>query len=306
VPIQTESDLIKKFPPYIFARLNAEKLAARHGGSTSSISAWETRTALPRPDRRQIDRGGSGQEVAPLFDFQGIPASCRRSPVVRAEIRVLIDPRPRRFRSSGPRKVWPIWVRGPEPGDRVLVPSPTYPSTITASSSRGASFFLCRSWTGPRLSSTAWRRLSPSPAEAQDAHHQLPAQSNDHVRGPAILQRYRLLGQEEPGGGVHDLAYADIVFDGYRSPSFLSVKGPRTSGSRSSPSQSPTTWPGGGWDSPRATPRSSGPSPRSKVTWITASSPHPGRGHHGPGQFGRRPPQTGGDLSIAKGYHGEG
>ena len=29
---QFESNLIKKFPPYIFARLNAEKLAARHKG----------------------------------------------------------------------------------------------------------------------------------------------------------------------------------------------------------------------------------------------------------------------------------
>ena len=30
--IQTESKLIKKFPPYIFARLNAERLAARQKG----------------------------------------------------------------------------------------------------------------------------------------------------------------------------------------------------------------------------------------------------------------------------------
>ena len=32
MPLQTEANLIKKFPPYLFARLNAEKLAARHKG----------------------------------------------------------------------------------------------------------------------------------------------------------------------------------------------------------------------------------------------------------------------------------
>ena len=27
---------------------------------------------------------------------------------------------------------------------------------------------------------------------------------------------------------IHDLAYADIVFDGYKAPSFLEVPGPKT------------------------------------------------------------------------------
>lgn len=48
---------------------------------------------------------------------------------------------------------------------------------------------------------------------------------------------------------VHDFAYADICFDGYKAPRFLKWMAPRKWPSRSSRCRSPTTWPGGAWGS---------------------------------------------------------
>jgi len=48
---------------------------------------------------------------------------------------------------------------------------------------------------------------------------------------------------------VHDFAYADFAFDGYKPPSFLAVPGPRTWGSSSFPCRSRTTCQAGGWAS---------------------------------------------------------
>lgn len=54
---------------------------------------------------------------------------------------------------------------------------------------------------------------------------------------------------------VHDFAYADLGFDGYRAPSILQVEGPRTSLSRSSPCRRATTWQAGESASASATRR---------------------------------------------------
>ena len=45
------------------------------------------------------------------------------------------------------------------------------------------------------------------------------------MRGVALLRAHRGAGQEHGIYVVHDLAYADIVFDGYRAPSIMQVPG---------------------------------------------------------------------------------
>ena len=54
---------------------------------------------------------------------------------------------------------------------------------------------------------------------------------------------------------LHDFAYAEICFDGYKPPSILEVPGPRTWPSSSCPSPRATPWRAGGWASPPATGR---------------------------------------------------
>src|SRR5579871_1006681 len=50
MPLQTEANLIKKFPPYVFARLNAEKLAARHKGvDVIDFGMGNPDTPMPQP-----------------------------------------------------------------------------------------------------------------------------------------------------------------------------------------------------------------------------------------------------------------
>ena len=71
---------------------------------------------------------------------------------------------------------------------------------------------------------------------------------------------------------IHDLAYADLVFDGYKAPSFCKFQGPRMSASSSIPSPRPTTCPVGAWAFVAVIARLSEPWLRSRATWIMGFS----------------------------------
>jgi alanine-synthesizing transaminase len=57
---------------------------------------------------------------------------------------------------------------------------------------------------------------------------------------------------------IHDLAYADLVFDGYKAPSILQVPGRRTWRSSCTRCRKGTRWPAGASGSSSATGRWSG------------------------------------------------
>jgi len=72
---------------------------------------------------------------------------------------------------------------------------------------------------------------------------------------------------------IHDMAYSEITFDGYESPSFLQAKGRRTSGWSFSPCPSPTTWQAGESERAWGMPTWSERSQKSRATTTTAFSP---------------------------------
>jgi alanine-synthesizing transaminase len=58
---------------------------------------------------------------------------------------------------------------------------------------------------------------------------------------------------------IHDFAYADLTFDGYRAPASCRCRAPRTWGWNSSPCPKATACPAGGWVSASATRKSFSP-----------------------------------------------
>ena len=61
---------------------------------------------------------------------------------------------------------------------------------------------------------------------AEDDSDFVPAQSDHHVRGSGFLQGDRAAGARITARMiVHDFAYADLGFDGYKPPSILQVRG---------------------------------------------------------------------------------
>ena len=85
-----------------------------------------------------------------------------------------------------------------------------------------------------------------SARKPQDDPDLVPAQPDHAVRGSGF-HAARSCGWRAHHGTmvVHDFAYADLGFDGYKPPSILQVEAPRRSRSRFSRCRRATTWPAG-------------------------------------------------------------
>jgi alanine-synthesizing transaminase len=97
---------------------------------------------------------------------------------------------------------------------------------------------------------TAMQRTWPKPKMLIIS---FPANPTTHGGRPAFFERIVAFAREHDLMVVHDFAYAEICFDGYRRPASSRCPAPGTSPSSSSRSPRATRWPAGGWASPPAT-----------------------------------------------------
>jgi len=116
------------------------------------------------------------------------------------------------------------------PGDVVLTPTPSYPihpySVIIAGGEvRGFSLRQDRDFFEDML--TAFRQTLPRP---KILILSFPNNPTTAVVDLGFFKKVVAFAKENDLYVVHDLAYADIVFDGYKAPSFLQVPGAKDVG----------------------------------------------------------------------------
>ena len=112
-----------------------------------------------------------------------------------------------------------------EPGDVVLAPDPTYPIHVYAPIICGAD--VRRIPIGPGRDFfedllTATRQTWPKPKLLIVS---FPHNPTTQLADPDFFAKLVDFAKEHNIRVIHDLAYADLVFDGYKAPSFLSVPG---------------------------------------------------------------------------------
>src|SRR5437016_5444211 len=114
-----------------------------------------------------------------------------------------------------------------ERGDTVLVPNPSYPIHIYGAIIAGADIRSVRITAGVDFFAElerAIRELTPKPKMLVIGFPSNPtAQCVDY----AFFERVIAIAKEHDILVVHDLAYADIVFDGWQAPSIMQVPGAR-------------------------------------------------------------------------------
>lgn len=224
---------IKRLPPYVFASVNALKLEARRKGEDiidfgmgnpdhptpphiveKAIEAMKN----PRNHRYSASRGITKLRVA-IADWY------------RRNFQVEIDPETEAIVTIGSKEgIAHLALATLGPGDAVLCPSPTYPIhtySVIIAGAEVRSVPLREDNDFFEDLTAAYRSALPRP---KMMIVNFPHNPTTRVVDLGFFKKLVDFATEHQLIVVHDLAYADLVFDGYKAPSFLQVPGAKEIG----------------------------------------------------------------------------
>ncbi len=224
---------IKRLPPYVFAVVNDLKVKARARGE-DIIDLGMGNPDLPTP-RHIVDKLCEAARNPRNHRYSASRGITRLRLAItrwyRERYGVELDPETEAIATIGAKEgLAHLALAVLAPGDGALVPNPTYPihaySVVIADGDLrsvplvpGEDFFA-RLEEAARMSWPKARMLLLS----------FPHNPTTQVVDRAFFERVVAFAREHRLLVVHDLAYADLCFDGYRAPSFLEVPGAKEVG----------------------------------------------------------------------------
>jgi alanine-synthesizing transaminase len=221
-----EFNRIKRLPPYMFAVINELKMQARHAGEDIvDLSMGNPDRATPAPIVEKLIKAAQDPRNHRYSASRGI-AKLRAAITdwYRRRYHVELDPETEAIVTLGSKEgIAHLMMAIIDRGDVVLCPDPTYPihqySVIIA---------------GGQLRSVPLLPGADFFANLEEAHRQtwpkpkvlvlnFPHNPTTAVVELDFFQRVIEFALARDLLVVHDLAYADLCFDGYRAPSLMQV-----------------------------------------------------------------------------------
>ena len=228
-----ESETIKNLPPYLFQVINARKLKLRREGKDIiDLGMGNPDMPTPKPVIEKL------KEVADDPKAYGYSASKGISHLRREICRwykkkygVNLDPEEEAVVCIGSKEgISHLALAIFDRGDVVLVPNPTYPSHFYSAIISGASIYdvplTKENDFVPDLSQPIYDRF-PKPKALILSY---PNNPTTQVVEIDFFKEVVRFAKKNDLIIIHDLAYAEICFDGYKAPSFLQVKGAKDVG----------------------------------------------------------------------------
>jgi alanine-synthesizing transaminase len=224
---------IERFPPYVFSIVNDLKMQARRAGE-DVIDLGMGNPDIPTPDAvvDKLKEAADNPRNHRYSASKGIP-KLRRAicDLYERAWGVTLDPETEAIATIGAKEGLShlAWVLL-EPGDSVLVPEPTYPIHTYAMILAGANL------TAVPLSIEsdfftdlvhAYERSEPKPRVVLCS---FPHNPTTAVVDLNFFEQLVDFAKSRNVMVVHDLAYADLVFDADRAPSFLQARGAKDVG----------------------------------------------------------------------------
>ncbi len=224
---------IKRLPPYVFAVVNDLKTKARaRGEDIIDLGMGNPDQPTPKHIVDKLCEAARNPRNHRYSASRGI-TRLRRAITTwyRTRFGVELDPESEAIATIGAKEgLAHLALAVLQPGDGVLVPNPTYPihaySVVIADGDLrsvpmvpGEDFFA-------RLEETyrlAWPKAKLLILSFPHNPTTRCVDRDFFVRVVAFAREHRIMV-------VHDFAYADVAFDGYRPPSFLEVPGAREVG----------------------------------------------------------------------------
>ncbi len=222
------SSRVDRLPPYILGEVTALMMKARRDGD-DIINLGMGNPDLPTPKHiveKVIDAARKHKNHRYSVS-RGIPKLRQAiSSWYKRNYNVNIDPEREAIATIGAKEgLSHLILALTQPGDVVMVPSPAYPIHSYSVIIAGADLrtipiiepdhFLAEL---KRATKTMWPK-------AKVLILNFPANPTTQVVDLAFLKKLVAFAREHKLKIIHDLAYADLVFDGYKAPSILQVPG---------------------------------------------------------------------------------
>src|SRR6266567_2012918 len=227
------ADRVKRLPPYLFGKINELKYRKRRAGVDVIDLGMGNPTDVPDPvvlekmcEAVQDERNHRYSVAQGLFNL-------RREVAIRYERRhgVELDPDHEIIAGLGSKEVFShtcLALMGP--GDTAVVPAPSFPIHVYAVALASGNVIS--------LDCTKPDRFLSKVADVAEHLYPRPKVlilNFPHNPSATVVERdffvdVVTLARRFGFMVIHDFAYGDVCFDGYRAPSFLSVPGAKEVG----------------------------------------------------------------------------
>ena len=221
---------IKRLPPYVFNVTGELKLAARRRGEDIiDFSMGNPDQPTPRHIVEKLVETVRRPDTHGYSVSKGI-VRLRRAICnwYRARYDVELDPDSEAIVTIGSKEgIAHLALATLDTGDTVLVPNPSYPIHIYGPVISGADIRHVPMAPESDFFEAVERAFKDSYPKPKMLIVNFPSNPTTQCVDLPFFERLVTLAREHHVYVVHDLAYADIVFDGYQAPSIMQVPGAR-------------------------------------------------------------------------------
>lgn len=225
-----EFSRIKRLPPYVFNITTELKMAARRRGE-DIIDMSMGNPDGPTP-RHIVDKL---VEASQRIDTHGYSTSRGITRLRKAitdwyarRYNVTLDPDAEAIVTIGSKEgLAHLMLATLDQGDTVLVPNPSYPIHIYGAVIAGADIRSIRMTSDVDFFDELEKAIRESIPKPKMMVFGFPSNPTARCVELDFFERIVALAKQYDILVVHDLAYADIVFDGYKAPSIMQVSGAR-------------------------------------------------------------------------------
>lgn len=224
---------IERLPPYVFNTVNQVKAAARaRGEDIIDFGMGNPDKATPKPIVDKLIETVQREDTHRYAASNGIPRLRKAiSDWYRRRFAVEICPEKEAIVTIGSKEgLAHLALAISGPGDTVLVPDPSYPIHIYGFVMTGANILhlpMHDEYVFLEAFKNAIAEAWPKP---KALILNFPANPTTHCVELDFFEKVVQIAKEHNIWLIHDLAYADIAFDGYQPPSILQVKGAKDIG----------------------------------------------------------------------------
>jgi alanine-synthesizing transaminase len=226
----TEFSRIQRLPPYVFNITAELKMAARRRGEDIiDMSMGNPDGPTPRHIVDKLLEAVQRPDTHGYSVSKGIPR-LRRAITNWYQTRygVAFDPDSEAIVTIGSKEgLAHLMLATLDRGDTVLVPNPSYPIHIYGAIIAGADVRSVQMTRDVDFFSELERAIRESTPKPKMMILGFPSNPTAQCVDLDFFERVVRLARQHRIYVVHDLAYADIVFDGYRAPSIMEVPGAR-------------------------------------------------------------------------------